>query len=118
MNAGTAQVLGINVLTRYGLHHLRTGKEHVACSLGHEDEVGQGRAVDSTTGTRTHDGRDLGNDTRGKDVALEDFTVACQGGDTLLNTGTARIVHADDGSAVLHSHIHYLADLLSHGLRE
>ena len=118
VNAGSTEILGINILARYSLHNGRTGQEHIRCVLHHQDEVGEGRGVDGTTCARTHDGRDLRNHTRGKDVALEDFTIAGQRADTFLNAGAARVVHANHRCTVLHSHIHDLANLLRHRLRE
>ena len=46
---------GIAVFTAAftGLHYVRTGDEHVALFLHHEDEVGQCRRIAGTTCTRT-----------------------------------------------------------------
>ncbi len=117
VNAGATEVLGVDVLAGDGLHHLRTGEEHVAGALGHEDEVGEGRGVNGTTGAGAHDGGNLGNHTRSEDVALEDLTVTGQSRDAFLNAGATGVVHADDRRTIAHGHIHNLADLLSHGLR-
>ena len=86
--------------------------------LHHQREVGEGRAVDGTTSAGAEDTGNLGNDARGKDVALENLGVTSQGVDTLLNTGTTRVVDTNDGSPHLHTHVHHLADLLAHCLRE
>ena len=116
MYARTTQMLSINILTGDGLHHLRTCQKHIAGSFGHHDEVGQCRRINGTTGARTHDRTDLRDDTGSQYVAFEDLTISGQGGNALLNTCAARVVHADDRSAIGHGHIHHLANLLSHCL--
>ena len=55
------------------------------------------------------------NHAGGEDVALEDFGIAGQAVDTLLDTGTARIVEADDGSTHLHGLVKHFADLVGDG---
>ena len=118
VNRCTTEVLCIDVLTSYGLDNLRTSQEHIRSLLLHDDEVGQTWRVNGTTGARAHDSRNLWDDTRSEDVALENLTVTSEGADTFLNTSTTRIVHADNRCTHSHSHIHYLADLLCHSLRE
>src|SRR4029079_13042235 len=58
------------------------------------------------------------HDPRGQRVAQEDVGVAAERGDAFLDTGAARVVEADDGSAVLDRQVHHLADLLGVGLRQ
>ena len=43
--------------------------------LLHDDEVGQTWRLNGTTGARAHDSRNLWDDTRSEDVALENLTV-------------------------------------------
>ena len=109
-------MLLVDVLTSNSLHHLRTSQEHVRCAFHHQREVGEGGGVHSTASAGTEDTRNLGDYTRGQDVALEDLGVASQGVDTFLNTCTTRVIDTDHGSTHLHGHIHHLADLLAHGL--
>lgn len=118
MDAGATEVLGVDILARDGLDDLRAGEKHIAGLLLHEDEVGEGRRIDRATGAGAEDGGDLGNDARGKDVALEDLAIARQGGDALLDACATRIVHTDHRRAVGHRHVHHLADLLRHRLGE
>ena len=118
MNTGTAEVLRVNILACNGFYHLRTCKEHITCAFGHQNEVGKSRGVNGTAGARTKDHGDLRNDPRSKDVTLKDLTISGERGDTLLNTSAATVVHANDRSTVLHSHIHNLTDLLCHCLGE
>ena len=81
-------MLCIDILTCYGLYNLRTCQEHVRSLLLHDDEVGQGWRVNGTTGARAHDSRNLWDDTRSEDVALENLTITSEGADTFLDTGT------------------------------
>ena len=81
-------MLCIDILTCYGLYNLRTCQEHVRSLLLHDDEVGQGWRVNGTTGARAHDSRNLWDDTRSEDVALENLTITSEGADTFLNTST------------------------------
>lgn len=64
------------------------------------------------TSARSHDHRNLRNDTGSQDVLLENVCVPAQGVDTLLNPSTARIVQANDGSTDKHGLVHDLANLL------
>ena len=118
MNAGTTEVFLAHVFTRHSFHHFRAGEEHVGDAFEHHDEVGEGGRVDSTTGTRTADARNLGNNTRGFDVALEDVGKSGQSIHTLLDARTARVVQADAGCAHLHRLVHHLANLFGHCLRQ
>ena len=52
---GTAESLLSYVFAGHGLYHLRTGEEHIGNSLSHDSEVGEGRRVNCTAGTRTED---------------------------------------------------------------
>ena len=116
VHVGTAQVFLADVFAGNGLYNLGAGEEHVADAFGHDGEVGEGGRVDGAAGAGAEDCRNLGNDARGKDVALENLGVAGQGVDALLDAGAARVVEADDGSAHLHGHVHNLADFQGHGL--
>ena len=58
----------------------------------------------------------MGNHTAAQNIALEDFSVAGQGVNAFLDTGTAGIVQADAGGAVTQGHVLDLADFLAHGL--
>ena len=118
MYASTAELLLRDVFTRYGLDNLRTSEEHVARTLAHDIEVREGGRINSTTSTRAEDSRDLRNDTRGKDVVLEDVTITTEGIDPLLDTSTTRVVEADHWGSHLHSELHDLADLGGKHLRE
>ncbi len=74
------------------------------------------RRVYRTAGAGTEDGRNLGNYTGGKDVALEYFRISGKSVDAFLDTRAARVVEADYGSSHLHGHIHDFAYFQSHGL--
>ena len=113
MYAGTTELLLGNVFTSDSLNDLGTSEEHVARTLAHDVEVSKSRRINGTTGARTEDSRDLGDHTRSQDVVLEDVTIATESVDTFLNTGTTRVVKADDRSTHLHSELHDLTDLRS-----
>ena len=113
MYAGTTELLLGNVFTRDGLDDLGAREEHVARTLAHDVEVSKSRRVNGTTGARTKDSGDLGDHTRSQDVVLEDVTIATESVDTFLNTGTTRVIKADDRSTHLHSKLHDLTDLRS-----
>ena len=118
MHHGAAQLIDGHILAGDGLHHLGAGKEHVAVLFGHEDEVGECGAVDSTTGTGAEDGADLRDDTAGQDIALENLGIACEGVAALLDTCSAGVVKADDRGTRLHGLVHNLADFEGHGLAQ
>ncbi len=115
MNGGTTEVFLAYIFAGNGLHNLRAGEEHVAYAFGHNGEVGQGRGIDGTAGTRAEDCGNLGDYTRCEDVALENLGITCQGVYTFLDTCTPRVVKTDDRRAHLHGHIHDFAYLECHG---
>ena len=107
-----------DVLAGDRLDDVRTGDEHVACVLHHEDEVRQRRGVDTAAGARTQDDRDLGYDARRARVADEDPPVGVQSGDALLNACAGSIVQSDDRQTHGGRHVHDLVDLLAVGLTD
>ena len=115
VNRCTAELLLIDNFAQYFLDNLRAGEEHVGRVLDHQHEVGEGRRIDRTAGAGTHDAGDLRNDTRCKNITLEDLAKACHRSDAFLNAGTTRVVETDERSAYTHGHVHDLADLLGHG---
>ena len=115
VHAGTAQGLLVHFLARDALRHGGTGQEHVGGVFDHQGKVRKGGGVHRTAGAGTEDSADLRDHTGGKDVALENLTIAGQGVDSLLDTGAARVVQTDAGGSVLEGHVHDLADLLGHG---
>ena len=118
VNHGAAKFVDGDILASDGLDHLRAGKEHVAVLLRHENKVGQSGAVDRAAGAGAENGADLRNNTRGKDIALENLGISGQGIAAFLDTGSARVVKTDDGGTDLHGLIHYLANLQGHGLAQ
>ena len=115
MNRCTTELLLVNNFAQHFLNDLGTGEEHIGRVLDHQHEVGEGRRIDRTAGTGTHNAGDLRNDTRCKDVAFEYLTKTCHRSNTLLNAGTTRVIETDERSAYTHGHVHDLADLLGHG---
>ena len=118
MNLGAAELLYGHILARNSLHHLGSCQEHVAVLLGHHDEVGQCRAVDSTTGAGTEDGANLRHHAASQDITLKNLSIACQRVAAFLNTGSARVVQTDNGGTRLHGLIHNLADFQRHRLAQ
>ncbi len=115
---GTAEGILSHIFAGHGLYHFRAGEEHIGDAFGHDGEVGQSRRVNGTAGTGAEDSRDLWDHAGGKDVALENLSVACQGVDAFLNTCATRVVEADHRGSHLHGHIHDLAYFLCHGLAQ
>ncbi len=115
---GAAQVLLGDLLVRHRPDHVRPGDEHVGGVLHHEDEVGDGRAVDRPAGAGAEDDRDLRDHAGGQGVAEEDVGVAGQRDHALLDARAAGVVEADDRAADLHGPVHHLADLLGEGAGE
>ena len=116
--AGAAELLEAHVLARDRLHHVGAGDEHVRRLLDHEHEVGDRGRVDRPARARPHHERDLRHDPGGLHVAPEDLRVARERDDALLDPRAARVVDPDHRAAVLHRHVHDLADLLREDLGE
>ena len=70
-----AQMLLRHVFVRHRLDHVRTGDEHVAGALHHEDEIGDGGRVDGAAGARAHDGGNLRDHAARQRVAQKDIGV-------------------------------------------
>ncbi len=77
----------------------------------HDDEVGDGGAVDRATGAGAHDDGNLRNDATGTDVAEENLSVGAERGHAFLDASAARIVHADDGPPGFEGHVEHFANL-------
>ena len=118
MNRGAAELFGGDDLVGDGLHHVRAGDEHVARVAHHEDEIGHRRRIDVAAGARAHDHRNLRNDARGDDIALEHFAVTAERGDAFLDAGATGVEQADDRGAGAHRHVLDLDDLLRVGFRQ
>ena len=112
MDGGAAEAFGRDGLVGDGLHHVRSGDEHVGGVAHHEDEVGHGGRIDVAAGARTHDDRYLRDDARRQHVALENLGITAERGDALLDARAAGVVDADDRRAVPERHVLYLHHLL------
>ena len=95
-----AQFFHRHLLAGDGLDDVGAGDEHLAGLVDHHDEVGE-RGVHVTTGGSTDDERDLRDDTRGADVAVEDLPVEAEGDDAFLDAGAGAVIDADQRSAGL-----------------
>ncbi len=111
------ELLGGDDLVGHRLHHVRPGHEHVGRVAHHEDEVGHRRRIDRPAGAGPHDHADLRDHPARQDVALEDVGIAGERRHPLLDARAARVVQPDHRRAVLHRHVHDLADLLRVRLR-
>ena len=109
---GTAQVFCRHFFHSDRFDDLRSRNEHVARVLYHVDEIGQGRTVDGTAGTGSHDDRNLGNDSGRLGIIHKDAAKSGKGIDTFLDAGTAGIIDTDNGSSHFECHFLYLADLV------
>ena len=108
----TAQSLSSNLLIGYGLDNGRAGDEHLGALVNHVDEVSNSRGIHSTASAWSHDYGNLRDNAGSSGIAVEDTCIAGQGIYSLLNTGTAGIIDADNRSTHLHSQILNLPDLL------
>ena len=116
MNRSSSQVFCIHILAGNGLHHSGTCQEHIRGVFHHKNEVGQSRRINGTACAGAKNAADLRYHAAGKDVALEYLAVTSQRADAFLDACAARVVDANHRCAVLHSHVHDLANLLTHCL--
>src|SRR5262245_4845408 len=114
MGLGAPQRLFGDFFVSYCLDHVRARDEHVAVGLQHEDKIGDRRRIHGAAGARSHNRGELRHHARSHDITLKYFSVSRQAVDALLNARAAGVVDANDRRAVLHRHVHYLADLLRH----
>ena len=115
---GAAELLEGDVLAGHRLHDVGAGDEHVGGALDHEDEVGHGGRVDRAAGARAEDDADLGDDARGRHVAVEDPPVGVQRDDALLDPGAGAVVEADHRHPGRGGQVHHLVDLLGEDLAQ
>ena len=100
------------------LDDLGSGDEHLRDLVGHDHEIGDRRRVDGAAGARPGDQADLRHHAARGDVAPEDFRVAPERHDALLNARAARIVDTDHRCAGAHRQIHHLADFFGVGFAQ
>lgn len=118
VHLGATELLFGDLFVGDSFDNFGASDEHVTRILHHEYEVCQCWRVDSTTSTGTHYQRDLGDDARGVNISLEDFSVASERLNSLLDTSTTRVVQADARCTHKLCLIHDLAYLFSIGLRK
>jgi len=94
-----------------GFYHIGTGDKHIAGLVDHEDEIGDGRRVDGSSRAGAHDGRNLGNDSRGQRVAEENIGISRQALDPFLNPGASGIVEPDYRVSRFHGQVHDFTNL-------
>ena len=111
MDIRPSQIFFADFFLCHALHHIGTGDKHITGIFHHQDKIGQCRRIDRPTRTRTHDGTDLRDDTGSQRITQEYLRITGQRTDSLLNTGSSRIVQPDDGCSHLHSHIHHFTNL-------
>ena len=85
-------------------HDARPRQEHAGV-LGHDHEVGQGGRVGAAARRRAADHRDLGDESRKRDVLAEDPPVPGERGEPLLHSRARRLDEAD------HRHARALGEL-------
>lgn len=113
MGHGTAEGFCRNIFSGNSLDDLRTGDEHLAGLIHHEDKVGNSRRINSAAGTGSHNYGNLRDNAGCDGVIVEYFTESGQGIDPFLDPGTAGVVEANDRSTHLHGHILNLHDFFS-----
>ena len=115
MGCGPAQFFGTDLFVGHGFDHIGTGNEHIGSLFHHKNPIGDGRGIDSPSGTRPHDHRQLGNQTGGLDIAVKDIGIARQGGHAFLNAGPARIVQTHHRNPNAQGKVHELDDFFGMG---
>ena len=101
-----------------GFNHIWASNKHIAAVLNHKNKIGYSWGIHGTTSTGPHHHTDLWDHATGHNIALEYLSIATKGGNTLLNTGTTRIIETNNWCAYFHGLIHKLADFFCVGLRE
>ncbi|KAF1747562.1 hypothetical protein GCK72_024027 [Caenorhabditis remanei] len=112
VSLGSSELFLSDFFVGDGLDNIRSSDEQVAGVANHESEVSESRRVDGTSGTWSHDHRDLWDNSRSENVLLEDVGISGKRLNSLLNTGTTRVVESDDWSPDEHSLSHDFDDLL------
>src|SRR5215217_7812026 len=118
VGASAAQILHRYIFACHCLDHVRTSDEHLRGLIDHDHEVGKCWGVDVATSSRSHDQRNLRNDTRRVRIAAEDFTVKAEGDHSFLDPGTAALVETDDRTACFEGKVNDLDDFLAIYLTE
>src|SRR4030095_9331658 len=113
MSTAPAEVLHRHVLARDCLDHVGTSDGHLRGLVDHDHEVGESWRVDMTASSRSHDQRNLWNDTRRVGISAEDFPVKAKRDHSFWDSGAAAFVEADDGTAGLERKVNDLDDLLA-----
>ena len=108
VGVGAAELFGGDDLAGNGLYYVRSGYEHLAGLLHHEDEVRKSRGIHRAARAGSHYYAYLRNDAGGLGVVVEYAAVACQSVNAFLDAGSAGVVYAYHRSAGLKS------SLLSH----
>ena len=115
VHESAAEVVHADRLTGGRLDDVRAGDEHVGVLLGHDDQVGQRRAVHGAAGARTQNQRDLRDEAAGVAGLAEDVAVLRQRGDAFLDAGAAGVDDRDDRHLQVQRHVHQVANLLTFG---
>ena len=79
----------------------------------HEDEIGEGGRVASSSGARAENSGDLRNNSRRYRVLIEDRGISRETVYTFLYTSSPRVVERDDGSTVFQCQLLNFYDLCS-----
>ena len=115
MGDGPAKLFRADLLVGHRLDNIGAGDKHIRGVFDHENKIGHGRRIHRAARAWPHDHGNLGDNARGHDISLKDIGIPGQGINAFLDTGTARVIEADNRSADLHGMIHYLADLTGMG---
>ena len=115
MDFCSTQLLHCDFFSKDLFDHRRSGNEHLARSLDHDDEVSQCRRIRGYTDTRTHDSGDLGDGARGNAVLKEDFSYGRGYRKSLLYPGSHRVVETDEGDTQLACCLNNVGNLLCVG---
>ena len=115
MSHRSAEFLECGFLSGHGFDHAWTGDEHITSFFYHEHKISHCRRINCSSGSWSHNNRNLGNNSRCPGITEENIPVAAQGVDSFLNSRSAGIIHPNDRNTRLHCQIHhfnYLAGML------
>ncbi len=115
VHVAAAEVIHADHFAGGRLDHVGAGDEHVGVLAGHDDQVGQCRAVDGAARAGAEDQRQLRHETAGVAGLAEQVAVLGQCGDAFLDARAAGIDERDDRHFEVERLVHETADLASLG---
>src|SRR5512134_1072409 len=95
MGDSATQLLLGHVLMGNGFHHFGTGYKHMGSVFDHENKIGHGWRINSTSRAGPQDYRDLWDHPRSEHIALKYFSVARERRHPFLDARAAGVIQAN-----------------------